>query len=67
MRRRPGADRCAQKVEHYEISRTARPDDGRQIGCRRRDAPQQSLAEEEIADNLMTQIARELMSQSRTG
>jgi ferritin-like metal-binding protein YciE len=26
-----------------------------------------SLAEEEIADNLMTQIARELMSESRTG
>jgi ferritin-like metal-binding protein YciE len=26
-----------------------------------------SLAEEEIADNLLTQIARELMSQSRTG
>ena len=26
-----------------------------------------SLAEEEIADNLMTQLARELMSQSRTG
>jgi hypothetical protein len=26
-----------------------------------------SLAEEEIADNLMTQLARELMSESRTG
>ena len=26
-----------------------------------------SLAEEEIADNLMTQLAREFMSQSRTG
>jgi hypothetical protein len=26
-----------------------------------------SRAEEEIADNLMTQIARELMSESRTG
>ena len=26
-----------------------------------------SLAEEEIADNLLTQIARELMSESRTG
>ena len=26
-----------------------------------------SLAEEEIADNLLTQLARELMSQSRTG
>jgi len=26
-----------------------------------------SLAEEEVADNLMTQIARELMSEARTG
>jgi ferritin-like metal-binding protein YciE len=26
-----------------------------------------SLAEEEIADNLLTQIARELMSEARTG
>ncbi|MEO7190192.1 MAG: hypothetical protein ABI051_03980 [Vicinamibacterales bacterium] len=26
-----------------------------------------TLAEEEIADNLLTQIARELMSESRTG
>ena len=26
-----------------------------------------SLAEEEVADNLMTQLARELMSESRTG
>jgi ferritin-like metal-binding protein YciE len=26
-----------------------------------------SLAEEEIADNLMTQLARELMSEARTG
>ena len=26
-----------------------------------------SLAEEEIADNLMTQLTRELMSESRTG
>jgi ferritin-like metal-binding protein YciE len=26
-----------------------------------------SLAEEEIADNLLTQLARELMSESRTG
>jgi hypothetical protein len=26
-----------------------------------------SLAEEEIADNLMTQLAREFMSESRTG
>jgi hypothetical protein len=27
----------------------------------------ESLAEEEIADNLLTQVARELMSESRTG
>ena len=26
-----------------------------------------SLAEEELADNLLTQLARELMSESRTG
>jgi ferritin-like metal-binding protein YciE len=60
---------AAQKVEHYEISAygTARTMAG-QIGlpalaellCK-------SLAEEEIADNLMTQLARELMSASRTG
>ena len=60
---------AAQKVEHYEISAygTARTMAG-QIGlpvasellCK-------SLAEEEVADNLLTQIARELMSESRTG
>jgi Mn-containing catalase len=60
---------AAQKVEHYEISAygTARTMAG-QIGlpvvaelmCK-------SLAEEEVADNLLTQLARELMSQSRTG
>ena len=60
---------AAQKVEHYEISAygTARAMAG-QIGL-----PEvatllgKSLAEEEIADNLLTQVARELMSQSRTG
>jgi Mn-containing catalase len=60
---------AAQKVEHYEISAygTARTMAG-QIGL-----PavamllNKSLAEEEVADNLMTQIARELMSQARTG
>jgi Mn-containing catalase len=59
----------AQKVEHYEISAygTARAMAG-QIGL-----PEvagllgKSLAEEEIADNLLTQVARELMSESRTG
>ncbi len=56
----------AQKVEHYEISAygTARSLAG-QAGL-----PQASmllatsLAEEELADNLLTQIARELMSQT---
>lgn len=60
---------AAQKVEHYEISGygTARTMAG-QIG--RPDVAQllgRNLAEEEAADNLLTQIARELMAQSRTG
>jgi Mn-containing catalase len=60
---------AAQKVEHYEISA---------YGTSRTMAAQvalpsvagllsKSLAEEEIADNLLTQVARELMGQSRTG
>jgi manganese catalase len=60
---------AAQKVEHYEISAygTARTMAG-QIGLPAvATLLNKSLAEEEIADNLMTQIARELMSQSRTG
>jgi len=60
---------AAQKVEHYEIAAygTARALAG-QIG-----RPEvaallaTSLAEEEGADNLLTQIARELMGQARTG
>jgi Mn-containing catalase len=59
----------AQKVEHYEISAygTARTMAG-QIGLPAVAALlSKSLAEEEIADNLLTQIARELMSESRTG
>jgi Mn-containing catalase len=59
----------AQKVEHYEISAygTARAMAG-QIGLPAVGALlSQSLAEEEIADNLLTQVARELMSESRTG
>jgi Mn-containing catalase len=57
---------AAQKVEHYEISAygTARTMAG-QIG--RPDAAlllSKTLAEEEVTDNLLTQIARELMSQS---
>ena len=60
---------AAQKVEHYEISGygTSRTMAG-QIG--RPDVAQllsKSLAEEETADNLLTQIARELMGQTRTG
>ena len=60
---------AAQKVEHYEISAygTARTMAGQaglpavsELLC-------QSLAEEEVADNLLTQLARELMSESRTG
>src|SRR6267378_947156 len=59
----------AQKVEHYEISGygTSRALAG-QIG--RPDIAQliaKSMAEEENADNLLTQIARELMGQTRTG
>jgi Mn-containing catalase len=59
----------AQKVEHYEISAygTARAMAG-QIGLPAVGALlSKSLAEEEIADNLLTQVARELMSESRTG
>jgi Mn-containing catalase len=60
---------AAQKVEHYEISGygTARAMAGQaglpgvsELLCK-------SLAEEEVADNLLTQLARELMSESRTG
>jgi Mn-containing catalase len=59
----------AQKVEHYEISGygTARALAG-QIG--RPDVAQllgKTLAEEENADNLLTQIARELIGGARTG
>jgi len=58
---------AAQKVEHYEISAygTARTLAG-QIG---RPAVAEllakTLAEEEVADNLLSQIARELMGESR--
>ena len=60
---------AAQKVEHYEISGygTSRTMAG-QIG--RPDVAQllsKTLAEEETSDNLLTQIARELMGQVRTG
>jgi Mn-containing catalase len=60
---------AAQKVEHYEISayKTARTLAG-QIG--RQDIAfvlNTSLGEEETAESLLTQVARELMSESRTG
>ena len=60
---------AAQKVEHYEISAygTARTMAG-QVGLPTvAELLNKSLAEEEIADNLMTQLAREFMSESRTG
>lgn len=60
---------AAQKVEHYEISAygTARTMAG-QAGLPGIAALlSKSLAEEEVADNLLTQIARELMSEERTG
>jgi Mn-containing catalase len=60
---------AAQKVEHYEISAygTARTMAG-QIGLPAvAELLNKSLAEEEIADNLLSQLARELMSESRTG
>jgi Mn-containing catalase len=60
---------AAQKVEHYEISayKTARTLAG-QIG--RQDLGfvlSLTLGEEETAESLLTQLARELMSESRTG
>jgi Mn-containing catalase len=60
---------AAQKVEHYEISGygTARSMAG-QIGLPAvAELLSKTLAEEEISDNLLTQIARELMSEARTG
>lgn len=59
---------AAQKVEHYEISAygTSRALAG-QIGRPElAELLAKSLAEEEGADNLLTQIARELMGQART-
>ena len=60
---------AAQKVEHYEISGygTARTLAG-QAGLPAVAALlSRTLAEEEVSDNLLTQIARELMSEARTG
>ena len=60
---------AAQKVEHYEISAygTARTMAGQAGLPAVAELLNKSLAEEEVADNLMTQLARELMAQSRTG
>ncbi len=60
---------AAQKVEHYEISGygTARTMAGQMGRAEVAMLLSKSLAEEENADNLLTQVARELMSQSRRG
>jgi Mn-containing catalase len=60
---------AAQKVEHYEISAygTARTMAGLAGLPVVAALLNKSLAEEEVADNLMTQLARELMSEARTG
>jgi Mn-containing catalase len=60
---------AAQKVEHYEISAygTARTM-AAQVGLPNvAELLAKSLAEEETSDNLLTQIARELFSEARTG
>src|SRR3954447_2947504 len=60
---------AAQKVEHYEISGygTARTLAGQAGLPAAAELLCQTLAEEEVSDNLLTQIARELMSEARTG
>ena len=60
---------AAQKVEHYEISAygTARTLAGQAGLPAVAQLLGQTLAEEEVSDNLLTQIARELMSEARTG
>ena len=60
---------AAQKIEHYEISAygTARTMAGQAGLPSAAEILNRSLAEEEIADNLMTQLARELMSEARSG
>jgi Mn-containing catalase len=58
---------AAQKVEHYEISAygTARALAGQAGYPEVAVLLSKSLAEEEVADSLLTQIARELMGASR--
>jgi len=60
---------AAQRVEHYEISAygTARTLAGQAGLPAAAQLLYQTLAEEEVTDNLLTQIARELMSETRTG
>jgi Mn-containing catalase len=60
---------AAQKVEHYEIAAygTARTLAGQAGLPTVAELLATSLAEEEVSDNLLTQIARELMSEARTG
>jgi len=60
---------AAHKVEHYEISAygTARTLAGQAGLPAAAELLSRSLAEEEIADSLLTQIARELMSEARSG
>jgi Mn-containing catalase len=60
---------AAQKVEHYEISGygTARAMAGQAGLPVVAELLSKTLAEEEISDNLLTQIARELMSEVRVG
>jgi Mn-containing catalase len=58
---------AAQKVEHYEISAygTARTMAGQLGQPDVAELLSKSLAEEEVADSLLTQLAREMMGQSR--
>jgi Mn-containing catalase len=58
---------AAQKVEHYEISAygTARTMAGQVGQPAAAELLNRSLAEEEVADNLLTQISRELMGDAR--
>jgi Mn-containing catalase len=60
---------AAQKIEHYEISAygTARTMAGQAGLPAVAELLNKSLAEEELADNLLTQLARELMSEVRAG
>jgi Mn-containing catalase len=60
---------AAQKVEHYEISSygTARTLAGQAGLPVVAELLSKTLGEEEVSDNLLTQIARELMSEARTG